>query len=499
MSTVVARHETAITRTELSRPLKLALADGLIAEGGTLFDYGCGLGGDLRLLSSMGIPAAGWDPYHRADAPLRPSAVVNLGYVVNVIESPNERQEALCRAWDLTDRLLIVSARLANDARFLGAAQAYNDGLLTSRGTFQKFFDHLELRNWIDQTLGVTSVSASPGVFYVFRDEQERIAFVASQYRRRVAAPRLTRSAQLYSEHEQLLRPLLDFVTDRGRLPADDELAETSAVRGALGSIRRAFQVIEHVTGSEPWAEIAALRAQDLSIYLALARFQHRPPFSRLPRPLQGDVKAFFSTYNEACRVADELLFSIGQPGVLDAACQAASVGKLTPAALYAHESVIDGLSPTLRLFEGCARNYVGRIEGANLVKLHRFEPKVSYLSYPRFEADPHPALAFSVTVHLQTFRERYSDFREAANPPILHRKEAFLSQDHPSHSKFARLTRIEEQKGLYADTSRIGTLLGWNETLVAKGLYLKGYRLLRLNDASCLRRSTRRVHSCPH
>jgi DNA phosphorothioation-associated putative methyltransferase len=479
MTAVIARHETAITRTELSRPLKLAAADGLLSAKTRVFDYGCGLGDDLRHLAAMGIAAEGWDPFHRSASPLRRAPVVNLGYVVNVIENPHERQEALRHAWELAESVLIVSARLSNDARILGEAQTYNDGLLTSRGTFQKFFEQLELRNWIDHTLSVAAVPASPGVFYIFRDEQVRAAFVASRYRRRIAAPRLTHSEALYRQHEDILRPLLEFVSERGRLPAEDELPDASPLLAVFGSIARAFQVIRRATDSEPWREIAKIRAQELAIYLALARFQHRPPFARLPPPLQRDVKAFFSNYKTACSSADELLFSIGRPGNLDISCQSSGIGKLTPAALYIHESALDLLSPELRLFEGCARNYVGRIEGANLVKFLRAEPKVSYLSYPEFETDPHPALAFSVTVHLQTFREKYRDFRSSANPPILHRKETFLAIDHPLHAKFARLTRIEEQKGLYADTSIIGTREGWRAALVERQLQFKGHRLI--------------------
>jgi len=35
---------------------------------------------------------------------------VNLGYVLNVIEDPQERLAALRRAWDLSRRLLAVAA-----------------------------------------------------------------------------------------------------------------------------------------------------------------------------------------------------------------------------------------------------------------------------------------------------------------------------------------------------------------------------------------------------
>ena len=132
-----------------------------------------------------------------------------------------------------------------------------------------------------------------------------------------------------------------------------------------------------------------------------------------------------------------------------------------------------------LRLYEGCARGYLGRVEGANIIKLHLGEPKVSYLSYPDFKTDPHPPLASSLTVHLLTFRVRSRDYDSSRNRPILHRKELFVAPDYPAFKKFARLTRIEESKGLYQDTSRIGFEEGWGELLAEKGLYLKGHRLL--------------------
>ena len=109
-----------------------------------------GLGDNLRLLANCGIRGAGWDPVHRPDQERLRAAIVNLGYVVNVIENPAERREALLRAQDLTENVLIVSGRLSVDARSLGESEEYADGVLTSRGTFQEFFDQQELRHWID-------------------------------------------------------------------------------------------------------------------------------------------------------------------------------------------------------------------------------------------------------------------------------------------------------------------------------------------------------------
>jgi hypothetical protein len=40
----------------------------------------------------------------------------------------------------------------------------------------------------------------------------------------------------------------------------------------------------------------------------------------------------------------------------------------------------------------GSAWAYLGEVEDTNLVKLDRFSGKLSYLAYPNFETDPHPA-----------------------------------------------------------------------------------------------------------
>ena len=188
-----------------------------------------------------------------------------------------------------------------------------------------------------------------------------------------------------------------------------------------------------------------------------------------------------FSTYRRACEEADVALLAVGDMERVSRAARRSSVGKLTPSAIYAHaESALENLPPLLRLYEGCARRYIGRVDSANLIKLHTGEPMVSYLSYPDFESDPHPALAASMTVHLQTFRVRERDYTTSRNPPILHRKETFVASNHPLQAKFARLTRQEEAKGLYEAPTYIGTRRGWEELLSAKGLSLRGHRLIR-------------------
>ena len=277
-----------------------------------------------------------------------------------------------------------------------------------------------------------------------------------------------------------MVEPLIEFFERRGRAPADDELPDSEAIRERFGSVRRALRLIERGHDPDTWKQIILHRGQDLLLFLALARFEGRPVFGQLPIEVRRDIKSLFSTYRNACEQADVALLAVGDTTRVLRAARRSSVGKVTPSAIYVHESALDSLPPLLRLYEGCARRYIGRVEEANLVKLHTTEPMISYLSYPEFESDPHPALAHSLTVHLQTFRLRERDYRSSKNPPILHRKETFITPDHPLHAKFSRLTSQEESKGLFEDTTRIGTRDGWIQQLRDKQVRLRGHRVIR-------------------
>ena len=147
MAGQIARHRTALSRCELSRPFKAAIADGVLRLSDTVMDYGCGRGGDVRRLVAQGYQCFGWDPVHAPSGFCREADLVNLGYVVNVIESAQERRQALEAAWGLARRVLVVAARLVAETPSLRAAAPYADGLVTRIGTFQKFYEQQELRS----------------------------------------------------------------------------------------------------------------------------------------------------------------------------------------------------------------------------------------------------------------------------------------------------------------------------------------------------------------
>jgi len=476
---VPLRHRTAIRRVGLSRPIQLTLQLGLATRDETFFDYGCGRGDDVRLLRTMGYQADGWDPAHAPNSERRLADVVNLGYVVNVIEKPAERDATLRDAWGLCRKLLVVAARLVHEAD--GAnLRAFGDGYLTERDTFQRFYAQDELRTWIEGTLGVQAAPAAPGVFLVFRDEALRQRFLQSRYRHRVTAPRILRRDVLFQEHKSLLDPLLAFYEQHGRLPEERELPGADGLATSLGGIRRAFTLVRRVTGDERWEKAKAACAEDLLVYLALARFDRRPAFHALGQEVQLDVRAHFGSDRAACEAADAQLFSVGRLETVDAACQAAPFGLRTDEALYVHVCGIPELPLILRLYEGCARGYVGEIEGATIVKMHRRKPQISYLYCPDFEKAAHPAVRGGFVVRLQTFEVRERDYSADPDPFILLRKEAFLPPAHPLRPRFERLTQQEERAGLLEDGNNIRPRITWTQALNAKGFAVRGHRLVR-------------------
>jgi DNA phosphorothioation-associated putative methyltransferase len=430
-----------------------------------VFDYGCGRGTDLAYLNQLGITSTGWDPAHRPHERRQPAQVVNLGYVLNVIEHPDERARTLQAAWELSREVLVVATRMTWDARGIRGRPS-GDGLLTTTGTFQKFFDQHELRTLIQDVLDAPTLNAAPGIVYVFRDPARAQDLLAARIHRRTAIPEPWICEQLYDEHREILRPLVEFLTTRGRLPRSTELESATTIARRFGSLTRAFAIISASTGPETWGCARARGIGNLLVHLALARFDGRPRFSHLPRALQYDVREFTQNYQNACHRADRLLVASGNTNMVGLAVDASPAGKQSPTALYIHIDALHQAPAVLRVLEGCARTLVGNVPGANIIKLHRTEPKVAYLAYPTFGHDPHPTLATAVSVDLRTRLIDVKDYQRTADPPLLHRTEEFLTPDDPRNSLLRAISAAETSAGLYDHPERITTLDGWHREL---------------------------------
>ncbi len=209
-----------------------------------------------------------------------------------------------------------------------------------------------------------------------------------------------------------------------------------------------------------------------------------RPKLKALGPAVQQDIKIFCVTYRQACVAADQMLFSLGESGFVARLCKQSKIGKRLPNALYIHVSALEALDPLLRLYEGCASRTIGRMDGATLIKFSTDQPKISYLFYPNFDSDPHPVLQTSMQVDLRNLHVSYRDYDAADNPPLLHRKETFVSPAYPHHEKFARLTHQEEAWGLLDHPSSIGTRKGWFRRLEEHCAQLQGHRVVWRKDA---------------
>lgn len=265
----VERHKTALTRYDLSKPVKSLLEHGLLRPGLSFFDYGCGQGSDLRGLQSLGYSAEGWDPVFRPEIARREADVVNLGYVINVIEDPAERLEALVDAYRHTKRVLTVSALITETVE-TGHCPQYGDGILTRRNTFQKYFDQQELQQYIEDALETTAVPVALGVFYVFRDPVDQQDFLSARSRRVIdwtqisarlglGGPPEDRWEALYREHRDLLDEFGQLALQQGRIPDQANFSKLDDLCAKLGSAKRALRAFVQGGGAPglAWAEVS--------------------------------------------------------------------------------------------------------------------------------------------------------------------------------------------------------------------------------------------------
>ncbi|MDJ0591791.1 MAG: DNA phosphorothioation-associated putative methyltransferase [Pleurocapsa sp. MO_226.B13] len=485
---LIERHKAALKRSELSRPVRIALEADLFREGTGFFDYGCGHGEDVRSIAELGYQSSGWDPFYRPDAELQPADIVNLGYVINVIEDIVERREALIKAWELTQKVLIVSAQVLVDDRRRGLI-AYGDGIVTNRNTFQKYYEQEELKLYIDQVLGVESIPAGLGIYVVFRHEAEAESFRASRLYSSLSTPIIQAKVRNFEDYRELLTPLMDFYTKRGRLPVKGELAAEAAIKAEFRSYQRAFKLVLQATDKQEWQAIAEKRRQDLLVYLALGKFSGRPTIRKLAPEIKADVKALFGSYKQACTIADLLLLHVGDMNKIAKLCQESQVGKQLKGALAVHISALEKLPPLLRLYEGCASRNFYRLENANIVKLYYSKPKITYLVYPEFDTLAHPPLQATMEVDLHNLSVTYHDISDETNPLILHQKDALVAPDYPSYKQFVRLTKKEQKTGLLENKDAIRRLHGWLRCLREHEVKIEGHKLssdfdrLRIKD----------------
>ena len=469
----IRRSQTAIRRVACSRPVALALAEGLITKTRTFFDYGCGHGADIRYLRARRIPASGWDPHYKPNHKLIPTDIVNLGYVLNVIEDPTERDETLARAFALAKQILIVAVRVESA---LAEADEYGDGVITRRGTFQKIYAQTEFREYVESVLQRRTHAAALGIAYVFKDEEAEASYVAN----RAFTRRLEYRTDLIAEFKKskLAANYVTLANSLGRLPLPEEFPKYPKLIESFGSPERIERLVLGLIDHTAFQGSREQRREDILIYLAMLRLDNiKPPgITKLPISIQSDIKAIWKTYSDALKEGEQFLFSIGKPEVVTNVCATCPVGKKLPSHLYVHRSAEDELPPLLRVLLFAGKEIVGELP-YDLVKFTKDGRAISFLQYQNFDEDPHPALLRSVKVYLPKTTYGIREYLCSPNPPILHRKETFVLPSYPHFEKFRKLTEQEESLGLLSSPD-IGYRRPWEELLHSRGLTIESHQI---------------------
>ena len=144
--------------------------------------------------------------------------------------------------------------------------------------------------------------------------------------------------------------------------------------------------------------------------------------------------------------------------------------GKKLPNAVYLHNSSLGQLHQELQSFVSVIEKAV-KCEAWNVLKLSRNEFRLSFLNYPEFETDPYPSLKKSLSVDLVKLSAEERDYSDQTNPPILHRKELLVLEEHPEIENFRQITLEGENAGLYENTAIIGHKQSWEFLIKQKDM----------------------------
>ena len=497
----VLRHLTALTRNVLSAPVQLLARHGLLPNEWTVFDYGCGKGDDVATLCQYGHVASGWDPFFSPENRVEPADVVNLGFVLNVIEDEAERFEALQRAFSLAKKVMAVAVMLKTSDT---SGTPYRDGVLTSRNTFQKYFLQEELRQYLDHALGEDVFLIGPGVAFVFRDKDLEQRFSTNRYRRRDLAERLLSLPRppkvpdnkkripgapraITDEARRTLELMWEAALDLGRIPERDEIRFVPAIEEHFGSVTKAAQLLERNFDINQLKAAADARADDLRVFFAMQRFAKRAPYRSLEQRLQRDIKTFFGDYRSARDAGMRLLLHAADSKAVCAACELAAergMGWLDrERSLHLHLSVVDRLPSVLRAYVGCGLLVYGNAGDAQLAKIHALSGKLTLTEYDEFDTTPLPRLAKRAKINIR--RQNYEIFEYGGRyeKPLLYFKSRYLNEEYPNYSEQEAFDRALERIELFDPEGYGVSASDLAEHLELRRWFIDGFILRRSNS----------------
>jgi DNA phosphorothioation-associated putative methyltransferase len=497
-SAQIARHLTALSRSYLSVPIQSLIRHGLLKPDVSVFDYGCGKGDDVRNLQGLGYTASGWDPHYCPDNPQQRADVVNLGFVINVIDDLDERCEAIERAFALADRVMVVGALIGNPPTV--GIRRHGDGVITSRNTFQKYYSPGELLQFVSAVLDQDALPAAPGVVYAFKDRVLETNYLLGRYATggrvaRALLPVIARPSvprvrarkpkrELPAEVVGALTSLWQLYLDLGRRPDVTEVPYMEVLLGHFRTAGRVFRYAEATNDAEALARSASARRNDLLVGLALQLFARRKRFRDLDDRLRLDIKSFFGSHDNAQREALALLRAINDvPRLLrdrDAAAEA-GLGHIDHEGhLQLHSSLVGRLPALLRVYAGAATAAYGDLASTDLVKLHVGTGKVTLMAFDDFMESPLPTMRERVKVDLREQDLQVFEYGERFPKPYLYRKSRYMNEEFPSYPEQHAFDEQLEALGVLGESAYGPSPPELETALAAKRWAIDGFRLIR-------------------
>jgi DNA phosphorothioation-associated putative methyltransferase len=446
----IERHKTAIDRYSLSTPVQSLYRHNYLNGEYTFFDYGCGKGDDLNIVKELGVKAWGWDPVYQSDGKVQKADIVNLGFVINIIDSPNERTQILKKTYRLSKKILVVSVMLGSES-ITNKFQKYGDGIITSRNTFQKYYTQNEFREYLENSLNESAIAVGPGLFYIFKDKIEEQHFLINRQRQRKNWKKISytdppdrlqiKQKAFYARHKDLLDNFWDNCLEFGRLPLNSEYSKSEEIRAICGTHQKAFTMTAAIHDKSDFETAESDRRNDLLVHFALSLFSRRKPYNTMPKVLQKDIKHFFNRYTDAMKEATDLLFSVGNTEKIKSECQKAhrllDTGKMDAGHSWTiHVNYINQLPPILRTFIGCATQLYGDLFEVDLIKIHMQSYKVSLMKYDNFEDKQFPLLMERIKINLREQRINFYTYGDKFKHQQLYLKSQYIKDDYPHYEK---------------------------------------------------------------
>ena len=118
-----------------------------------------------------------------------------------------------------------------------------------------------------------------------------------------------------------------------------------------------------------------------------------------------------------------------------------------------------------------------------NVIKLNLRKQRLSFLQYFEFDHDPFPSLNGSFVIDPIKKTVTHRSYSSSLNPPILHRKELLVSQDHPNRLQWELITKNAEELGFFSTSSPIGFRENWIRIIAEKGFKLIGHSFVPLGN----------------